>query len=792
MSVSYFEVEQSVLGGLMMIADLKSDSAQKVFGMIKQGSFQDARHRIIFNVMTDLEAEGSSAELIIVSSRLKQIGRLDQIGGMSYLADIFQICPSAANIIPYADIVRQNAIKCTVNAKIQRALAEFNDLDGDSIYKKLGVLESVIGGLNERSDSGRETGLTHIKEIGKKWFTELQERRDDPGSHAGLSSGIESIDAVLGPKLFVKGSLLVVGGRPKQGKAQPLDSIVIMSDGSEIRMGDIKLGDRLASADGAESTVSGIFPQGLRKTYKLKTTDGREVICDGEHLWNIESSRFTGVKTVTTIDLMEMISKVRHTGRTRLSTHSGDFGIDKDIGMDPWLLGFLLGDGCLRTNLTFSTSEDYILKRVDKSIPDGHSVVKISKYNYRIKGVKNKNLILDAIRALDVRKLSINKSIPDIIFTCGKEIRRNVLAGLLESDGGQDRSTIFYTSSPRLRDGFIKLVRSLGGKATFSTKEKPKYTYKGEVRIGKEAYTVNFCVPELASFINSPRFKINRIKPVNPIIESITEHGHEECQCIMVTHKDQTYITNDYTVTHNTSFLEQMCISSAANKDKITAIFSLEMPDLQLYERFLSAESNVTGDAFHQVNLTDYQWQATSEAINKFNNSNIYIDDSPGITIKYLKKEVRALAKNKDIQLLAVDYLTLMKAEKAERNDLAYGDITKELKGLAKELNCVVLLLIQLNRNLEQRANKRPIPSDSRDTGQIEQDCDYWIGLYREAVYNDMIPPPQQGLTEALIRLNRHGGIGTGYMNMVKGHFVSHQEFHFQDHEQDKKQYKKF
>ena len=104
----------------------------------------------------------------------------------------------------------------------------------------------------------------------------------------------------------------------------------------------------------------------------------------------------------------------------------------------------------------------------------------------------------------------------------------------------------------------------------------------------------------------------------------------------------------------------------------------------------------------------------------------------------------------------------------AERNDLKYGEITKQLKMLAKELGCIVLLLTQLNRSLESRPDKRPFPSDSRDTGQIEQDCDVWIGLYRERVYDDNAP---FNFTEAIIRLNRTGGTGTGYMTLESGYF---------------------
>ena len=449
-----FENEQSVLGGLIKISDLTLDSAQKVLSMLKPASFQDNRNKVVYDAICDLDRENVSADLMTVNSKLQQKGQLDFVGGIAYLADIIQIVPSAANIINYADLVRQNSIKVVINSKMQNALAEFNNLDGENVYQKLGQLETVIASLGQRAVNGRENGLTHIKDIGREWVNELEDRKLNPENHAGLSTGIASLDHVLGCKLIVKGSLFVVGARPKMGK---------------------------------------------------------------------------------------------------------------------------------------------------------------------------------------------------------------------------------------------------------------------------------------------------------------------------------------------TAFLEKITSHVGLELNKPVAIFSLEMPNFQLYERFLSSNARVDSSVFHTAKLDDNELQSTHTAIGRFNQSKIYMDDTPAITIQHLKKECRKLAKSEPLGMIAVDYLTLMKAGKADRNDLAYGDITKELKNLAKELDCVVLLLTQLNRNLEQRADKRPIPADSRDTGQIEQDSDYWMGLYREGVYDDNLPVTQKGYTEAILRLNRHGGVGTGYMNMINGYMVDCQPFSFEKNDDKNK-----
>ena len=213
-----------------------------------------------------------------------------------------------------------------------------------------------------------------------------------------------------------------------------------------------------------------------------------------------------------------------------------------------------------------------------------------------------------------------------------------------------------------------------------------------------------------------------------------------------------------------TAFMAHIVEHFALDRKEAVACFSLEMPETQIYERLIVGRSHVDPELFYIDGGSG--WQAVTEAAGGFNESMLYIDDTPGIRLNHVLRETRKLNRKHKVGLVAVDYLTLMEADTAERNDLGYGRITKALKGLAKELNCVVLLLSQLNRGLESRPDKRPFPSDSRDTGQIEQDCDLWIGLYREGAYSDT---PSDTRTEAIVRLNRHGKTGTVFFDMVDG-----------------------
>lgn len=217
-----------------------------------------------------------------------------------------------------------------------------------------------------------------------------------------------------------------------------------------------------------------------------------------------------------------------------------------------------------------------------------------------------------------------------------------------------------------------------------------------------------------------------------------------------------------------TTLYSQLAINCALIEKLPSIMFSLEMPDKQILERMIGQSSGVNTDIFYRGSGRDEEFAiANARLAEMVESQNLYIDDTPGASLSHIIAEARRIKRERGkVGMVLVDYLTLMTAEKADRNDLAYGLITKGLKNLSKELDCVVVLLTQLNRDLEKRVNKRPLPSDSRDTGQIEQDCDYWLGIYREGAYDENYP---QGDTELLLRLNRHGSGGVVYCEQRNG-----------------------
>lgn len=437
------EAEQSVLGGLLLDDD-SSERTQKVLSILKPESFYSRQHQVIFAEMRQMYRDHKPVDLLTLFDALESKGLTETVGGFAYLAEMSKNTPSAANIVAYAMRVRETAMERYGIEKTTKAIELLYARNGMTAEQKFDAIQGLFTEITEHVKTGRKTGLRTFYDAVNDWSNEFDDRMKPDGRSRGLSTGIRSLDELLGVKRIVRGSLFVIGARPKMGK-------------------------------------------------------------------------------------------------TTLYT--------------------LMGVNC-------ATVENEPALMFSLEMPEGQMVEKITAQKGRI---------------------SPNLFYPDMT--------------------------------------------------------KDDYGYRGDW--------------------NS---------------------------------------------------------------------------DLQ---------------------------KATGVMGALIDTNNLLIDDTPGISLAHVMAESRRIKRERGkVGMILVDYLTLMTADKAERNDLAYGLITKGLKTLAKELDCVVVLLTQLNRDLEKRTNKRPLPSDSRDTGQIEQDCDYWLAIYREGAYDENA---NQSDTELLLRLNRHGETGVVYCEQRHG-----------------------
>lgn len=186
---------------------------------------------------------------------------------------------------------------------------------------------------------------------------------------------------------------------------------------------------------------------------------------------------------------------------------------------------------------------------------------------------------------------------------------------------------------------------------------------------------------------------------------------------------------------------------------------SMEMGKQELLDRQVATIGKVDlGKILQPQRLTDDDWPRITHGVQAMQEMPLYLDDQGGLRLIDVRQKARALKRKHNIKVLAIDYLQLMDGDGDSRN-AQIEQITRGIKSLAKELDITVLLLSQLNRNLEQRPNKRPLPADLRDSGAIEQDCDIALFVYRDEIYNP--DTPDKGICEVIIGLHRQGATGT-------------------------------
>jgi replicative DNA helicase len=212
-----------------------------------------------------------------------------------------------------------------------------------------------------------------------------------------------------------------------------------------------------------------------------------------------------------------------------------------------------------------------------------------------------------------------------------------------------------------------------------------------------------------------------------------------------------------------TSFTMNLAVNAAKRSDKAVCVFSLEMSAEQLVTRLLSSEALVDSYHLRSGELSQEDWGKLAHASSQLSECNILIDDTPGMTVAGMMAKLRRV---KNLGLVVIDYLGLMESEHHIDNRVQMvSEISRNLKLMAKEFHVPVICCAQLSRGPESRTDKRPMLSDLRDSGAIEQDADIVMFLYREEYYKDKDAP--QSTAEVIVAKNRHGSTGTVKMGWL-------------------------
>lgn len=540
-----------------------------------------------------------------------------------------------------------------------------------------------------------------------------------------IPTGISGMDASMGGGLS-KGELGVVLAPYGVGKAQPLFSKILTPNGWTT-MGELKVGDQVIGGDGKPTNVIGVYPQGIRPTYKVSFNDGTSTLCDEEHLWavNTINQRYRATKkngkkvtlpadtSYQVMSTKDMIGKVKVWGG-RLNNFKVPIiqpvqYSEKKLIIDPYVLGLMLGDGSFTdgNQPTLTTKDVEIVESLRENYGDinvyhdTRYVNKDKRSLLRVSFLKGKHLLSE----LNLYgTTSSSKFIPDEYLKGSIKQREALLQGLVDSDGYIDNYRIeISTVSEQLKDGIVDLVRSLGGKISVNIKQGTYTNIANEKIDCKMVYRLAISLPNNGIIPSRLTRKLKAFKPRtkysdNKFITSIEYHGEENNQCIMVDNDDHLYVTDDYIVTHNTTILTKIANTAKNEGHNVLQIFFEDMPKV-IQRKHLSCWSGVPLNEL--ASRIDEVMAKANIEMAKPGQIILRKMSSHGTTMPMIKQAIKKLIANgTKLDMVILDYIDVVEANKQFKDEYSgEGLVMRQFESMLSELNLVGWTAVQGNRS---------------------------------------------------------------------------------------------
>ncbi len=757
--------EQCVLGGMLLSKDAISD----VLEVIRSTDHYRPAHQIVHETILDLYGRGEPADAVTVAAELTKRGDIGKIGGAPYLHTLIASVPTAANAGYYARIVRERAILrrlVEVGTRIVQ-LGYAGDADADDLVDRaqaevLGVTERRVG-----------DDYLPLSEIMPETLLEIESIGSRGGVMTGVPTGFVDLDALTNG--LHPGQMIVIAARPALGKALSLDTPLATPEGWTT-MGDVQVGQRLLGADGRPVTVvAATEVMTGRPCYEVLFSDGETIVADAQHQWltwtraarryeaRLRGHRreFAGPVPPRVVTTEEIADSVRCPTADARPNHAVEVCAplrlpEADLPIPPYALGCWLGAGhSAGARITIADPE--LVMHLEAS---GLIVT-----SYREEGSCELGLLAtdgsvargrseDELRALG------EKHIPAAYLRSSEAQRRDLLAGLLDTGGtvGNTGSARIAVTSERLAEGVRELVQSLGYLCSMAAKPAKGRTIESSMR-----YIVNFTTADeifrlsRKQLAHKERLRHDPQRTRWRYITAVRRVPSVPVRCVQVDAADHLYVAGRNMIpTHNSTLALDLARAASIKHSLTSVIFSLEMSRNEITMRLLSAEARVALHSMRTGQMSDEDWTRLARRMSEVAHAPLFIDDSPNMSMMEIRAKCRRLKQQHDLRLVIVDYLQLMTSPKrVENRQQEVSELSRSLKLLAKELNVPVVAVAQLNRGPEQRSDKRPMLSDLRESGSIEQDSDVVVLLHREDAYEP--ESPRAGEADFIVAKHRNG-----------------------------------
>ncbi len=756
--------EQSLLGGLM----LDNSTWDRIADMVVERDLYRREHRLVFRAIAKLAEADQPFDVVTLAETLERTQQLEPAGGLSYLGTLVNETPSAANIKAYAKIVRETSVlRQMIAAGTDIADSGYNP-GGREAAELLDAAERRVFEIAEQESRGG-VGFQPIKTLLTRAVERIDDlyRRDEPIT--GLSTGFTDFDMMTSG--LQPSDLIIVAGRPSMGKCVEAGTEVLLADGSletietVVQRGQARL---LTLGDDwrlHQTEPCAYVDDGMKPVFRVTTRLGREIETTASHPYLTA----TGWRPLVELAPGEAVAVPR-----RLPVF-GDTPM-RDCAVR--LLGYLLGDGSLTAASPKLTNAD---PRIQADFVDA-----VTAWVPQGRDSAAKNAPNALTRWLDGLGLwgrdAHGKFVPEGVFRLPKDQVALFLNRLFATDGW---ATVLATGQSQL--GYATVSDRLGRQVQhlllrFGIIAKRRLRQvkgpNGPARCWQlditDSRSIKTFLVEIGIF--SKETALERVRLAGALgdrrledlaasdlywdeIVAIEPIGLRQVYDLTIpdTHN---FIANDICV-HNTSFAMNLAEHAAIQGRYPVAVFSMEMPGDALAMRMMASLGRIDSHRVRTGKLEDDEWPRLTSAVNILAGASLFIDDTPALSPTELRARARRLKREQGgLGLVVIDYLQLMQAPGSNENRTTeISAISRSLKALAKELSVPVVALSQLNRSLEQRPNKRPVMSDLRESGAIEQDADLIVFIYRDEVYN--VESKDKGVAEIIIGKQRNGPIGT-------------------------------
>ncbi len=768
------EAEKSVLGSIL----LDNEVFGALEGTITPEHFYKESHRKIFRVCDRLFRRNEPMDLVTLTEELRQTGELEAVGSVPYLIGLADEVPTAAYAESYAKIVVEKAVLRDLIA----ASGQIMQTAYDQSLPIEQVLDKAEAGIFELSSNKRTHAFEGMGTLVTDTFNYINELFNNPDPISGLRTGFRELDVLTAG--LQPSTLNVLAARPAMGKCLGKGTKVVMFGGTLKAVEDIRVGDVLMGPDSCPRHVTSLA-RGCEQMVWVRQRHGLDYRVNESHILSLKRSRNPHKGEVINLSVKEWLSKSDKFRSNYKGYKVGIELLEKPLSVEPYFLGLWLGDGATHSvRITANDQEvvDYLYEyaerlelRVSVDAHDGRCP------SYAITRGQRGGSVEEAKETLQGQLAFLgllgHKHIPDVYLHNSRRYRLELLAGLIDADGhylrGQNGPYEITTKLEPLARQIKYLCDSLGYRTSLSSKTA---TLKRE---NAEPYQCEVYRVRFNGNVDEIPVRVPRKKAANwtdrkdwQVTGISVEPDKVDDYYGFTLHGDGLFLLEDMTVTHNTAFALTIGQNVALREGKTVGIFNLEMSAVQLVTRMLCSEARVDMSRVRNGQLSERDFQRLADTAGKISEANIFIDDAADMTVMELRSRARRLMAEHDLGLIIIDYLQLMsgsgRSGMGENRQQEISTISRGLKLLARELDIPVIVLSQLSRAVESRPNKRPMLSDLRESGAIEQDADLVMFIYRDEYYDPH--SEKQGIAEIIIGKQRNGPVGTVELQFHNAH----------------------